>query len=227
MIDAANNAADLEAVKADTEALVRQAVSVAKAANGGAVPEFLRELVSDLNKPRIDWREETREFVNDTASRVTDWNRPNKRFLDSPFILPGTAGDSIERIALAVDISGSIGRDTLAAFEALGQHLLDDGKVQCLSIVYFHSTVAYVDEWNAGDAIKLRVTESGGTAFGPMLRHIDIGYPDAAAIIVLTDLDPWGADAWGTEPQAPVLWTVDGSKRFAPFGRVLPIDPYS
>ena len=31
----------------------------------------------------------------------------------------------------------------------------------------------------------------------------------------------------GNGTLAPVLWTVDGSKRFAPFGRVLPIDPYA
>lgn len=227
VIDAANNAAELAEAQAETEALVRQAVSVAKAANGGAVPEFLRELVSDLNRPRIDWREETREFINDTASRVTDWNRPNKRFLASPFILPGTAADSIARIALAVDVSGSIGRETLAEFQKLAQHLLDDGKVEALSVIYFHSAVSHVEEYTAGDTIKLSVRESGGTAFGPMLRHIENGYPDTAAIIVLTDLDPWGTDAWGEEPSAPVLWTVDGSKRYAPFGRVLPIDPYA
>lgn len=226
VLDAASDAEGLANATAEIEVMVRQAISVAKAANGGAIPEFLAPLVQQLNAPRLDWRTELVEFIDDSATRAVDWNRPNKRFLDSGFILPGSVADSVSCVAVVVDCSGSVGRDTLATFESNSQALLDDGRVERLVVIYCHNRVCGEAEFLASDVVKFAIPESGGTAFGPAFRHIAEHYPEAAAIVYLTDLDPWGADAWGDAPDVPVLWAVDGSKRFAPFGRVLPIDPY-
>ena len=40
-----------------------------------------------------------------------------------------------------------------------------------------------------------------------------------------TDLDIYGP-AWGQPPACPLLWTVYGGKRTAPFGEIIPLDPY-
>lgn len=227
VLDASDSDSGLADAKADAEAMVRQALSVARSAGDGAIPEALRPIVSTLNAPRIDWRAETAEFIDDSTSKVTSWNVPNRRFLDSEFILPGSVADSVSCVGFAVDCSGSIGRKTLAVFQDLGQSLLDDGRVERLVVVYCHSRVCGTAEFVSGDSVKLEITETGGTRFAPAIAHIESAWPEAVAIVYLTDLEAYGKEAWGDAPSVPVLWTVDGPARKAPFGRVLPIDAHA
>jgi predicted metal-dependent peptidase len=203
-------------------------VSIARAANSGTLPEYLAPLVDELNAPRISWRDQLQEFIDDAATRELDWNKPNKRFLGSGFILPGSVNASVGKVAAIVDTSGSIGRATLAAFRDELQGLLDDGRVETLAVVYCHARVSGETEFRAGDSVVLESTETGGTAFAPAFRHVAAFHPEAAAIVYLTDLMPgYGSDAWGPEPETPVLWCVDGTMRAAPFGTVLPLDPHA
>src|SRR5215207_9331918 len=218
VLDAADSAEGLAEARAEAEAMVRQALSVARAANGGSIPDALAPLVSTLNRAPVDWRAETAEFIDDAASKAVSWNTPNRRSLQSGFILPGSTPDAVSCIALAVDCSGSIGRETLAQFQGLAQQLLDDGRVERLAVVYCHSRVCGSAEFLAGDSIELRIEETGGTAFAPALAHVEAHWPEAVAIVYLTDLEAYGAEAWGAAPSVPVLWAVQGARRRAPFG---------
>ena len=104
--------------------------------------------------------------------------------------------------------------------------VLDDGRVGRVAIVYCDSKVQSTQEFTAGDALKLEPAGGGGTAFAPALAHVAEHCPEAAAIIYLTDLECYGR-AWGTEPEMPLIWCAWGSLTAAPFGEVVPLDPYS
>lgn len=229
VIDAAPDASSMNDKAAEMEARVRQAVSVARAANAGTTPGFLERLIDELNAPRVSWRDELREFVNSSATRALAWERPNKRFLRSSFYMPGKRRDGIGKVAAVVDSSGSIDAATLSAFRDELQGILDGGNVDSLVVIYCHQSVHDECEFERGDVVTLDVKQTGGTLFGPALRHMDEQHGDAAAIVYLTDLEPaaYHPDGWGQEPAAPLLWAVIGNQRAAPFGRVLPIDPHS
>jgi predicted metal-dependent peptidase len=227
VIDAAESAVGMAEARASAEAMVRQALSVARASNDGAIPDAFKPLVTALNRAPIDWRAELAEFIDDAAQCVASWNVPNKRHMGSGFILPGSTPDGVSCVALAVDCSGSIGKATLEAFQGIGQQLLDDGRVARLCVVYCHSRVCGSAEFSAGDVVKLEITESGGTSFAPALAHVERHWPDAVAVAYLTDLEVYSRSDFGPAPSMPVLWAVQGERRKAPFGRVLPIDPHS
>lgn len=226
VIDAAPDESGMNDKAAEIEAAVRQAVSVAKAANAGTLPAFLERLVTDLNESRVDWRAAIADFVDDAATRALAWERPNKRFLGGPFYMPGNRADSVSKLVSVVDSSGSIDAPVLSVMRDQLQAILDTGRVECVQVIYCHHKTHGGQEFRKGESIVLNVTETGGTLFGPAFREIEEQHPDAAAIIYLTDLEPAPGhpDAWGIEPAAPVLWAVIGSKREAPFGTVLPVD---
>jgi predicted metal-dependent peptidase len=165
-------------------------------------------------------------FVDDAATRAVDWNRPNKRFLDSGFFLPGSRADSVGCVAVCVDTSGSIDDVTLAAFAAEIQAMLDDGRVERVHVVYCDARVRGSQEFTAGETVDLEADGGGGTSFAPAFAHVESECTDAAAIVYLTDLEGYG-DCFGPEPLAPVLWAVQGSQRRAPWGEVVPLDPYA
>jgi predicted metal-dependent peptidase len=224
VMDAPAEAGTMAEQAAEMESRVRQAVSIAKAANAGTLPGFLSRLVDDLNAPRVSWRDVLAEFIDDAATRAVSWNRPNRRFLDSGFFMPGTVADSVGSVAVVVDTSGSIDDRTLAAFAAEVQGMLDGGRVERVHVAYVDSTVQGSDVFESGDLVRLEPKGGGGTRFDVAWPHLEATCPDAAAIVYFTDLD---TRHWGSPPDAPVLWAVHGSKRSAPFGRVLPIDPHA
>lgn len=226
VLDAAQDAPGLAEAAAKAEAMVRQAIAVA-ASQAGEMPGHLKRIIGELNKPRVSWRDVLNRFVDDAATRALDWNRPNKRFLDSGFFLPGSKADSISTIVTVTDDSGSISDSVLAAFTSEIQAMLDDGRVERLVNVYCDSAVHGVDEYVAGDTVKLTAEGGGGgTRFAPAFEHIAAHYPDAAAIVYLTDLECFGSH-FGEAPAMPVLWCVYGGRTAAPFGEVVPLDPFA
>lgn len=221
VIDAPADGGSIEEQAADMESRVRQAVSVARAANAGTLPGFLARLVDELNAPRISWREALAEFIDDAAERVTCWNRPNKRFLDSGFFLPGSTADSVGDVGVVVDTSGSVDDATLKAFQSETQGILDSGRVERVHVVYCDSKVQGRSEYERGDLIALTCPGGGGTRFDVGLAALP---ETVAAAVYLTDLE---SRHFGPPPAFPVLWAVIGPRRAAPFGRVLPVDPYA
>jgi predicted metal-dependent peptidase len=209
------------------ESRVRQAISIARAANAGTLPGHLATLVDDLNAPRISWRDVMAEFIDDATTRAVSWSRPDKRFLGSGFYMPGTERDSVSRVVAVVDSSGSIwtAPKVLEAFRAEIQGMLDSGRVESVHVVYCDSKVQGWHDFERGDVIRLEPKGGGGTAFAPAFRHVAEHAHDAAAIVYLTDLE---CSNYGPEPDSPVLWAVWGRERGpVPFGRVMPVDPFA
>jgi predicted metal-dependent peptidase len=221
VLDAPAYAGTIEQQAAEMESRVRQAISVARAANAGELPGFLGRLVDELNASRVNWRDALSEFIDDSAERVTCWNRPNKRFLGSAFILPGSTADSVGDEGVVVDTSGSVDDRTLAAFQSEVQGILDSGRVERVHVVYCDSKVQGRAEYERGDLVSLGCPGGGGTRFDVGLSALP---ESVAAAVYLTDLE---SRHFGSPPEFPVLWAVMGSKRAAPFGRVLPVDPYA
>lgn len=227
VIDAAPENGTASDQAAEMEARVRQAISVARAAQAGTLPGHLAGLVDELNAPRVSWRDELAAFIDDATTRAVSWARPNKRFLASGFFLPGSVADSVSRVAVIADTSGSIYSvpEVLSAFRDEIQAMLDGGRVEAVHVVYCDTQVQGVQDFAAGDVVDLRPMGGGGTRFSPGFRHVAEHAANAAAIVYLTDLE---CGDFGPEPDVPVLWAAWGRYRpQLPFGRLIPVDPHA
>lgn len=221
VMDAPGSSADRAANDSKWELATRQALAVAKAA--GTLPGYLKRLAEALNKPRVDWRDVLRRFIDDVSHRDYSWTRPNRRFVGQGVILPGWIADGVSKIVCAVDTSGSISEADLIQFASEIRGVLDDGAVSSVIVIYADARVQHSETFEAGDVVRLDAKGGGGTDFRDTFRVISRDHQDAAAVVYLTDLC---VSQFGEEPACPVLWAQYGPQSLAarpPFGEIVHI----
>ncbi|MEO8937763.1 MAG: VWA-like domain-containing protein [Burkholderiaceae bacterium] len=191
---------------------------------------LLRVLIADLPQIRTPWEQVLRTQLARALSHrpALSWSRPTRSYIANqgragprrrmPWE-PGFGGpQSVPRLAVIVDVSGSIDDDLMGRFateiEAITRRL-EAGLV----IVIGDDRVRRVTRFEPGRSDLRDIAFDGGgrTDFTPLLEEADRHRPDLA--IVLTDLDGLA----GYKPACPVLWAVPESHRDAmqPFGRLL------
>lgn len=218
--------ATAEQVAHEWQANVRMAVSVARANNAGSTPGYLERLVTQLKRPKVSWRDLTRQFIDQSMTTDYSYRRPNRRYISSGLILPGNVPDALHELVMFVDCSGSISDEMMHSYVSEVAGALDDGTTDKLWVVYADDGVRHVDEYLPGDVVKCKTLGAGGTDFDESFKWLRKNAPDAAAAIYLTDMETC---SFGEEPACPVLWgaynTEDRLKSIKPpFGTVVLVE---
>ena len=102
-----------EEIKKEIDQAIRQGALMAGKL-GGKQSRVLGELL----QPKVDWREQLRDFVTSLADGkdVSTWQRVNRRWLQHDMYMPSTLSETMGRIVIGVDTSGSIGGAELNKF---------------------------------------------------------------------------------------------------------------
>lgn len=215
--------ADIQAIDNDWKVRVTQALSIA-GKQAGKFGGTLERLFNNVKKPTINWRDELRRFIDDKVHTDFTWTNPNKRYLNSGFVMPGIQKDSIAKLGIAIDTSGSINQNTLNKFRAEIQDVLDNGAVQEVMVLYCDDKVqGPIQSFAAGDIVDMRAQGGGGTMFSPAIQWFIDNEPDVGALIYFTDLQ---CDDFGSEPPFSVMWAAYGyesflDKKTVPFGEII------
>lgn len=218
----AHDQAGLAAMENEWAVKVRGALAVG-GKNAGRYGGALEHLAKAIDKPVIDWRSELRRFIDDKVNVDYSWTSPNKRMMGHGFILPGTIKDSIQKMVVGIDTSGSVSDTLLNKFAAELQDILDNGGVQELVIVYTDAKVQSVERYSRYDTVKLTAKGRGGTRFSPTFAWVDENEPDTSALIYFTDME---CNDFGLEPTYPVMWMAYGNEsgianKKVPFGEII------
>lgn len=205
---------------------VRMAVNVAKRANAGTVPGYLERLVSQLQEPKVSWRELTRQFIDQSMSKDYSWSKPNRRYVSQGMILPGFIADALHHMIFVADTSGSVTMEMMKAFVSEVAGALGDGTADKLTILYADTEVRHVDEYTPGDIVACKVIGGGGTCFNDSFRWIKENAADAACVVYLTDMM---TSSFGEDPGIPTLWAcylpaAQLASIKPPFGDMIPVD---
>lgn len=205
VIDAApqDDQAALDNIAEEWNVAVRQAANFARRQGEGKLPGFVQEIISQLNRPKVDWRDTLRTWIEPSSTKDYTWTKPNRRMLPFNIISPGTTTDGIHHVGIAVDTSGSISTEMVQQFTSEVQAAIDDGKIDKVTVVLCDDQVQGTTEYVMGDTIDLRVQGRGGTRFSPAFKWFEDNAPDVAGVIYLTDLD---CHDFGPEPSYRVLW---------------------
>jgi predicted metal-dependent peptidase len=200
---------------------------------GDGAHSMLRALIADLPRVRTPWPQVLRTRLARALARKPElsWSRPSRSYLANqgragangrmPWE-PGTSSAKpVARLALMVDVSGSIADDLLERFsreiEAITRRF-----EAALVLVVGDCIVRHVEHCEPGacDLRAIRFTGGGGTDFAPLLEEADRHRPDIG--VVLTDLE----GPAGFRPRWPVVWAVPpaNASAVAPFGRLLVLD---
>ena len=71
--------------------------------------------ITEILKPKIDWRDALREFVSSSMKGKDEytWRRFNRRLLPNDLYMPTVESETIGEIIVAIDTSGSIGQEQI------------------------------------------------------------------------------------------------------------------
>jgi predicted metal-dependent peptidase len=192
-----------EELAREWEINVRMAVGVAKNHNAGSIPGYLERLVKQLNKPKVNWKDYLRQFIDGSMSKEFSWARPNRRSVALGVLLPGMIADSLHHLVGLIDVSGSISHELARSLVSEMAGALDDGVCDKLTLAYFDTEVRHVDEFIRGDLVEAKVVAGGGTDYKDPLKWLS-EIPDASAAVMLTDMMPM---SWALEdPGVPYFW---------------------
>ena len=173
---------------------------------------------------KVDWRQETADFVRSAISTRNDWSRSARRMALAPVIYPRRKRDGIGLLVVGRDTSGSIDRTLCAEFTA--QVNLLCAEVGCEAIVIDCDTEICAEyRVGHGDEAPLDAKGGGGTSFDPVFARVAQLIEDGehiAGLVYLTDGD---GDVSVTETDYPVLWGVYGGRTAPmPLGRTIAVE---
>jgi predicted metal-dependent peptidase len=172
----------------------------------GHTPAGLQRWIDKLRKNKVKWERIFHRYVGQALAKDDySYTRVNKRFVGQDMYLPDLRNHIIGNVVIAIDTSGSIGRNCLEQFAAeinKVSHLVSEvTAMTCDARVHEVVKIRKFDNW----LNKLQMKGGGGTAFEPIFEKIKEMHMQPELVIYLTD-------AWGSfpnkQPNYPVLWCV-------------------
>lgn len=184
--------------------------------------------VNELLEPKVNWREQLRDFVNATCKNKdkTSWKRPHKRFIGHDIYMPSMIGESIGQIVVGIDTSGSIGQQELNEFLTEVVAICDDVSPSSIELLYWDTHVAGHETYNQGDYKGLfestKPAGGGGTHVGCVNQYLKDKRIQPEAIIILTD--GYVENDFGGNWEHPTLWAITTRHITSPHGKTIHID---
>lgn len=179
--------------------------------------------IQGLLEPKVDWREQLREFVNATCKNKdkTSWKRPSRRFIGQDIYMPSMIGEAVGKLVVGIDTSGSIGQKELNEFLSEVTGICDEVSPESIELIYWDYDVAAHETYHQGDYAGLATTTKpaggGGTRVGSLNEYIKDKRLSPEAVIVLTD--GYVENDWGGNWDAPTLWAITSRGLTSPHGK--------
>lgn len=209
------DASEQEAVAQEWKINTQQAANAAKAQ--GKLSAGMERFITEMMKPKVDWKAILRRFISQTTNNDFNWMRPNRMFIASGIYVPGLYSESMGDIVIGVDTSGSISNEILNAFKAEVGAIIAEMQPANTHVIYCDSQVNHVDTFARHDVFDMKPHGGGGTEFHPVFDYVREKNLRPACLVYLTDL--YGSTNF-TSPDYPTLWTCI-SDQVAPWGETV------
>lgn len=175
----------------------------------GKVPEGIERLIGKLHESRVNWKHLLLRYIQNHIPTDFDYSRPNKKSISSGFYMPDTTREKVE-VAIAIDVSGSIGQEELTDFlsEIVGIARAYRDKI---TMTLFTHETDIVDEWvvengNVQKILKLKIRGGGGTSFIQPYRQYVEKHKHNKLLVWLTD--GYGDDIPRKELRGDIIWCL-------------------
>jgi predicted metal-dependent peptidase len=195
--------------------------------HAGKMGGNLSREIGALLEPKVDWREQLRDFISSLSvgKDISTWQRVNRRWLQHDMYMPSTVSESMGRICIAIDTSGSIGGDDLNKFLTEVQGICANVSPELVDLLYWDTEVAAHEIYDRDKQDKLtqstKPAGGGGTDPACIPVYIKERGIKPECVVVLTDGYVGGWGKW----EHPVLWcVVGGYKPNPPVGAVIYVD---
>ena len=213
--------------KAEAEAIrqeIKEAmIQSAAAAGAGKTPAGIQRMIKNMTEPKVDWRQLVQQEIQSIVRNDYSFTRVNRKSMHSGAILPGMKEATTIDVAIAIDMSGSIGEEDASVFLGEIKGIMDqyeDFKINlwCFdTAIYNHKTVTHD---NAHDLEEYVPEGGGGTDFEANWTFMQENDIQPKKFIMFTDGYPCGS--WGDEDYCDTIFIVKGNtKAESPFGQTV------
>jgi len=200
-------------------------IQSAAAAGAGKTPAGIMRMIKSMTEPKMNWRDLIRQEIQSIVRNDFSFQRFNRKSAHSGAVLPGMREDVTIDVAIAIDMSGSIGEEDATIFLSEIKGIMDqyvDFKINlwCFDTdIYNHQEITHD---NSDELLSYQPQGGGGTSFEANWEYMkDIGV-QPRKFIMFTDGYPCGG--WGDEDYCDTLFIVKGSDNIAPFGQTVIYD---
>jgi predicted metal-dependent peptidase len=195
------------------------------ARNQGKLPAGMERLIEETLEQSAPWQQLLRRYLSPFALKTDyTWTKPNKKFLQYDFVMPGYTSDSLE-IVVGIDTSGSIGQKEISLFLNEVRAIMGVAKSYTIHIIGCDAAVHdYFKCTEFSGPIPDKIGGGGGTDFRPVFKEIEKRMLHPSVMVYFTD-------GYGTFPNSPppgchTIWAVvpGGIKKDQiPFGTFIPV----
>ncbi len=212
------SAAEAAEVKQAVDDALRQGALMA-----GKMGAGLHRDISSLLEPVVPWQDVLRDWLTTTAkgNDLSTWSRPARRWLGQDLYLPSRYTESVDRIVIGIDTSGSIRDEDLRRALSEVAAACETVCPQFVDIIYWDAEVAahevYEGERVRDIATVTKPKGGGGTDVREMFDYIERRGLNPQAVIVFTD----GYTPWPKTLSYPTLWCISTKGLRAPVGETL------
>ena len=203
---------------------IKEAMIQSAAASGaGKVPAGIQRLIKDMTEPKMNWRDLVRQEIQSIVRNDYSFMRPSRKGQMSGAILPGMIPDTTIDVAIAVDMSGSIGEEDASAFLSEIKGIMDQYEDFKINLWCFDTSIynhKEISQDNAHDLIEYEPQGGGGTDFDVNYEFMKEQGIQPKKFIMFTDGYPYGS--WGDEEYCDTLFIVKGNTSAeSPFGQTV------
>ena len=201
---------------------IRQGAILAGKVGGNVDRSF-----TDLMSAKVDWKEALREFVSSVSQGKDDstWRKPNRRWLQHDIYMPSTVSESMGRVVVAIDTSGSIWGEVLNRFISEVASVMQNMNPEQVDLLYWDSAVAGHEVYGLNDADRMTASTKpkggGGTSPSCITAYMRKHKIDPVCAIILTD--GYVGNDWGGQWNCPTLWTITSNIK-SPIGQTIKIE---
>jgi predicted metal-dependent peptidase len=199
-------------------------IQAAQAAGAGKVPGQIQRMIKDLTEPKMDWREVLQMNIQSIVRNDYSFQRVNRKSQHSGAILPGLNNDETIDVAIAIDMSGSIGDHDAKVFLSEVKGIMDqyaDYRIElwCFDTMVYEDSHVTITQDNDDEFFSYQPMGGGGTEFDANWEYMKDKGIEPKKFIMFTDGYPWSS--WGDPDYCDTLFIVKGSQNESPFGQTV------
>jgi len=180
----------------------------------------LDRAIKDLTEQRVHWRSVLARFFDENSKLKFNWDRPNKRYMNSGIYMPSRKSKELGGGIIFCDTSGSVTKEEIISQVSEIHSILTNFKID-IYVVYVDSKVCGVDRISSNEyPFELKPKGGGGTSFKPGFNWVDDQGIIPKWAIYFTD---GACNNFPDEPDFPVVWVLNEENKFfkPPFGEIV------
>lgn len=195
-----------EALAKDIDQALRQGAILA-----GKMSANVPREISEVLQAKVDWREAMREFVTSFCMDKDEstWRRPSRRWIGQDVYMPSMIGESVGRIVIGIDMSGSIGDEEVGQFLGEVKKICETVKPEGIDLLYWDTRVCQHEKYEQDQLDNLisstKPRGGGGTDPQCIVDYMGKKKIKAECAVILTD---GYVCSWGEGWSCPTLWGI-------------------